>query len=107
MTPEAAPRRYDTRFFAAEVLSDSQPILDTREMTDAMWITPQAALQAFAAGAMKMILPTIETLAGLATFANARAALSAMRRAEVTTTLPTSEVGGFATRADEHRLAGL
>jgi 8-oxo-dGTP pyrophosphatase MutT (NUDIX family) len=105
ITPEAAPRRYDTRFFAAEAFSDFQPILDTREMTDAMWITPRAALQAFAAGAMKMILPTIETLESLATFASAQAALGAMRTAEVTTTLPTSEVGGFAARSEKRRLA--
>jgi 8-oxo-dGTP pyrophosphatase MutT (NUDIX family) len=105
ITPEAAPRRYDTRFFAVRVSSDAEPILDTREMTDALWITPSAALRAVAAGSMKMILPTIKTLEHLAAFPHARAALTALAAAEVTTTLPTAEAGGFAARPGRPRLA--
>jgi len=105
ITPERAPRRYDTRFFAALVISADEPILDTREMTDALWITPSAALQAFGAGSMKMILPTIRTLEQLATFPDSREALAAMKTAEVTTILPTSESGGFAARPEKPRLA--
>ena len=105
ITPVAAPRRYDTRFFAARVSTDAEVILDTREMTDAMWITPSAALRALSAGSMKMILPTIETLEHLATFPDTQAALTAMANAEVTTTLPTSEARGFAPRPADRRLA--
>ena len=106
ITPELAPRRYDTRFFAVGVSSGAEPILDTREMTDALWITPSEALRALAAGAMKMILPTIETLERLSTFSDTQAALAAMRTTDVTTTLPTSEAGGFAARPEKPRLAG-
>jgi 8-oxo-dGTP pyrophosphatase MutT (NUDIX family) len=105
ITPEAAPRRYDTRFFAARVSPDAEPILDRREMTDALWITPSAALRAAAAGSMKMILPTIKTLEHLATFPDAGAALTALAAGEVTTTQPTSEAGGFAARPGKPRLA--
>jgi len=105
ITPLAAPRRYDTRFFAARVSSDSEPVCDAREMTDALWITPSAALQRLAAGSLKMILPTIETLRHLATFADSETALTALAATEVTTTLPASPAGGFAARPAQPRLA--
>jgi 8-oxo-dGTP pyrophosphatase MutT (NUDIX family) len=96
ITPERAPRRYDTRFFAARVDCDAsaagaQPILDRREMTGALWTTPAAALRSFEAGALRMILPTMRTLEYLTAFADTRAALAAMEKAVVATNLPSSE----------------
>ncbi len=40
ITPERAPRRYDTRFFAAKVPVGSTPIVDPREMSDALASSP-------------------------------------------------------------------
>jgi hypothetical protein len=101
ITPELSPRRYDTRFFAARVETDRsghQPVLDEREMTEALWTTPASALRAQEAGSMKMILPTIETLRQLASFPDARAALSALGRAVIATNLPTADSPGAVTK---------
>jgi 8-oxo-dGTP pyrophosphatase MutT (NUDIX family) len=105
ITPEAAPRRYDTRFFATRVIGVAEPVLDPREMTEALWTTPAAALRAHESGSLKMILPTIKTIEHLATFSNVASALSAMAKAVVTTNLPTGNTRDFAARPAGHRLA--
>jgi 8-oxo-dGTP pyrophosphatase MutT (NUDIX family) len=96
ITPERAPRRYDTRFFAARIqcdvaTADLERALDPREMTAALWTTPAAALKTLAAGGFHMILPTVRTLEYLTAFTDSRAALAAMEQAVVTTNLPPSE----------------
>jgi 8-oxo-dGTP pyrophosphatase MutT (NUDIX family) len=93
ITPESAPRRYDTRFFAARLdcdpsLDATELALDPREMAGALWTTPAAALRAAEATSLRMILPTMRTLEYLSGFADARAALAAMERSVVATNLP-------------------
>jgi 8-oxo-dGTP pyrophosphatase MutT (NUDIX family) len=105
ITPELAPRRYDTRFFAARLHGGGEPILDSREMTEARWTTPAAALGARESEGLKMMLPTIKTLEHLATFSDTGTALAAMRKAVVATNLPASVTEGFDSRPAEHRLA--
>jgi 8-oxo-dGTP pyrophosphatase MutT (NUDIX family) len=105
ITPELAPRRYDTRFFAARADRNAEPVLDAREMTEARWTTPAAALRALESGALEMILPTIATLEHLASFSDAGSALAAMRNAVVATNLPSSVTEGFDGRRAERRLA--
>jgi len=96
ITPERAPRRYDTRFFAARVdcgprAADVEAALDAREMTGALWTTPAAALRSREAGSLPMILPTMRTLEYLTAFADTRTALATMETTVVATNLPTSE----------------
>ena len=79
ITPEAEPRRYDTRFFAAIVPPKSEPSPDPREMTDAVWLAPAEALARHEAGRLPMIFPTIRTLEGLSTFDTPDAVLSHYR----------------------------
>jgi 8-oxo-dGTP pyrophosphatase MutT (NUDIX family) len=62
ITPEAEPRRYDTRFFAAGVHAGARAIVDPREMTDAVWLTPDAALRRNRESSLPMVFPTIRTL---------------------------------------------
>lgn len=62
ITPVAEPRRYDTRFFVAALPPGRTARPDPREMTDAIWVTPAAALARFEAGAMPMVFPTVKTL---------------------------------------------
>ena len=88
ITPVAEPRRYDTRFFAARVVGDSEPIVDPREMTDALWIGPTAALERYHEGALPMVFPTIKTLQQLAGYPDADTALARIRAAPVRTILP-------------------
>jgi recombination protein RecT len=88
ITPVAEPRRYDTRFFAARVTGDTRPVVDPREMTDALWISPRGALDRYAEGSLPMVFPTIKTLEQLAFYPDARTALAEIRAAPVRTILP-------------------
>jgi 8-oxo-dGTP pyrophosphatase MutT (NUDIX family) len=76
ITPEPEPRRYDTRFFAAKVRSGAKAIVDPREMTDALWLTPDDALRRADRGDVPMIFPTIKTLEQLEPYETADAALT-------------------------------
>jgi hypothetical protein len=58
----AEPRRYDTRFFIAQLPPGQKAVPDAREMTDAIWLSPQDALARFEDGRLKMVFPTVRTL---------------------------------------------
>lgn len=88
ITPIAEPRRYDTRFFAARVRGDAEPIVDPREMTDALWIGPAEALERYRDGDLPMVFPTIKTLEQLAAYPDATTALERVGAAPVRTILP-------------------
>lgn len=88
ITPVAEPRRYDTRFFAARVEPGSAPIIDPREMTDGVWLAPDAALRRYREGSLPMVFPTIKTLEGLARHPDVDTALARIRAAPVRTILP-------------------
>ena len=65
-TPPIMPRRFDTRFFVAELPPDAEPTFDTEEVVDHRWLTARAALDAMAAGEIAMWVPTSATLQQLA-----------------------------------------
>lgn len=88
ITPEVEPRRYDTRFFAAHAHSGARVVVDPREMTDAVWITPSAALKRHHEGSLPMVFPTIRTLEDLAGFPTVDAALSDLRGRRIPAILP-------------------
>jgi 8-oxo-dGTP pyrophosphatase MutT (NUDIX family) len=89
ITPEPEPRRYDTRFFAAKVASEAAAIVDPREMTDALWVTPAEALRRLDQGELPMVFPTIKTIEQLAGYGAADEALAGFAEASVRTILPT------------------
>jgi len=62
ITPEHLERRYDTRFFLTEVSWDAEAVIDPRESTEAVWVRPENALLAHAAGFLPMMPPTLHTL---------------------------------------------
>ena len=88
ITPEAEPRRYDTRFFLAQIPAEVEVRPDAREMTDALWVSPRLALARFEAGKLPMVFPTVKTLQRLTSFASASAALDAFRNCGVQPILP-------------------
>jgi 8-oxo-dGTP pyrophosphatase MutT (NUDIX family) len=88
ITPEAEPRRYDTRFFAAAVPGDTESLHHTREMSDAVWIAPAEALERNREGTLPMVFPTIRTLASLQGFAAPEEALHAFRQQDIPAILP-------------------
>src|SRR3954451_13623576 len=55
ITPAEVKIRFDTWFFLATVPDGAQPKVDGREMVDARWFTPAAALQAAADGEILLV----------------------------------------------------
>ncbi len=88
ITPLAEPRRYDTRFFLAALPAGREATHDPREMTDALWLAPAAALERFAAGRLPMVFPTVKMLERLAGFHSVAEALEAFRGRRVRAVLP-------------------
>jgi 8-oxo-dGTP pyrophosphatase MutT (NUDIX family) len=66
ITPEIEPRRYDTRFFVAEMPQDQEATDISGETDSADWSTPDAALAAERSGRILMLPPTISILIELA-----------------------------------------
>lgn len=88
VTPIVEARRYDTRFFAAEVPPDTGFRLSPSEMTDGVWITPQDALERQSDGSMPMVFPTLKTLQELTAFATPFDAIRAFRSKKIPEILP-------------------
>jgi glyoxylase-like metal-dependent hydrolase (beta-lactamase superfamily II)/8-oxo-dGTP pyrophosphatase MutT (NUDIX family) len=61
-TPPIMARRFDTRFFVAELPPGSEPTFTTDEVLAHRWLTPTAALAAMAAGEIGLWPPTSATL---------------------------------------------
>lgn len=66
ITPSAEPRRFDTAFYLAALPPGQAPVLDEKELTDLLWLTPAEALRRFVAGALKLPPPTLCNLEELA-----------------------------------------
>ena len=76
VTPEMAPRRYDTRFFIARGDDLPPPSAPTGELADAEWVRPADALSRAAAARWSMVLPTRVHLERLADYADAATAVA-------------------------------
>lgn len=61
-TPPIMPRRFDTRFFVAELPPGAEPTFTTDEVIASRWLMPTAALDAMAAGEIGVWPPTSATL---------------------------------------------
>jgi 8-oxo-dGTP pyrophosphatase MutT (NUDIX family) len=91
VTPEAAPRRFDTWFFAAEMPAGQVP--ETSAESDSIeWLRPGEALAAAQAGRLTLLPPTAVTLAEIAAYPDV-AAVTAARR-QITPLMPTVDVEG-------------
>ena len=88
VTPVVEPRRYDTRFFAARVPRGAAVVYDEREMTDAVWLTPRAALARHRDGRLPMIFPTIRTLEDLCDFGTVEELMAYYRSRVITRVQP-------------------
>jgi recombination protein RecT len=61
-TPPIMPRRFATRFFAAELPAGAEPSFEAEEVTEHRWLAARDALDAMAAGEIAMWVPTSATL---------------------------------------------
>lgn len=68
ITPELAPRRYDTRFFITAAPSGQVARHDDGETIASIWIRPREALSRFRDGEIELLPPTIENLRNIARF---------------------------------------
>ncbi|MEZ5178177.1 MAG: NUDIX domain-containing protein [Acidimicrobiales bacterium] len=89
ITPEGAPRRYDTRFFLAAAPTRQTPLHDDREVIANEWVRPADAIDRVRAGELVMMPPTISCLRAVARFDTAAEALAAATEiTDVPTILP-------------------
>ncbi len=88
ITPVAAPRRYDARFFVAELSDGQEPLHDERETIATVWISPADAIARAEAGTMVLAPPTLRTLEELRDLGTVDAILAAADRRRVTPILP-------------------
>ncbi|WP_433870971.1 NUDIX hydrolase [Saccharopolyspora sp. CA-218241] len=79
LTPEAEPRRYDTRFFLAAMPGGQRADARTTEAAEAYWRTPAEALADADAGRSRLLPPTRTTLAEVDACGGIEAALAAER----------------------------
>jgi len=89
ITPEPAPKRYDTRFFVAALPPGQVPIHDDHETVDTVWVRPDDALARAKAGEFDLIFPTMKNLEAISRFATSGDLLAAAAAVErVPTVLP-------------------
>lgn len=99
ITPEGAPRRYDTRFFVCAEPPEQVPLHDDRETIANVWIRPEEALRLHRAGEFDLIFPTIKSLETISTFERADDLLAAAAAIEeVPTILPRISDDGHGVR---------
>lgn len=75
VTPPIDTRQFDTRFFLTRLPPDQTPVHDDTETTHSTWMTPSAAIDAAANGAIVLPPPTWTTLRELEPFGTVAAAL--------------------------------
>lgn len=89
ITPVSAPRRYDTRFFAAVAPPEQVPLHDNTETISHVWVRPGEALDRHRRDDFKMRFPTVRTLEEFAAYDTVDSLMTAMRaKRNIPTILP-------------------
>ena len=79
ITAAGRPRRFNTRFFVARAPQGQDGAHDETETVHSFWISPREALSRFERGEIEIIFPTRTSLADLARFPSAAAAVEHVR----------------------------
>jgi 8-oxo-dGTP pyrophosphatase MutT (NUDIX family) len=77
ITPETRPRRYDTRFFVAELPAGQTADDQSSEVSEAYWRRPSTLLEAGRGGEVTLMAPTRTCLEELAALPDVHAVLAA------------------------------
>ena len=101
ITPELIAIRFDTRFFLARAPAGARARVDGEECVDVCWMTPRAALAAYAREELPLVFPTVRHLEELSAFATVDALLEHARGRDIVAVLPRVVVGAD---ADEPRV---
>ncbi len=70
ITPAEVSIRFDTHFFLAALPDGQEPQIDGEECVDLGWFTPSGALDAYRAGEIALVFPTIKHLEQLSEFSS-------------------------------------
>jgi 8-oxo-dGTP pyrophosphatase MutT (NUDIX family) len=76
LTPQGAPRRYNTWFFVAPAPEGEEGTHDDNELVASAWVRPLDALAQYAVGAIDLIFPTEMSLRALSHYDRSRDLLS-------------------------------
>jgi 8-oxo-dGTP pyrophosphatase MutT (NUDIX family) len=76
ITPRIEPKRFDTRFFVAAMPAGQRTREFGEEADQVEWVAPGAAVQRFRDGAMRMMPPTLVTMAEIGEFPSVAAVLA-------------------------------
>lgn len=82
VTPDFAPKRYDTRFYLADGDGSSEVRIDRDELVGHMWLAPAAALDMYEDDELQMFTPTVAHLRWLAQRRGIQDALNSARGAD-------------------------
>jgi 8-oxo-dGTP pyrophosphatase MutT (NUDIX family) len=88
ITPEIAPKRFDTWFFVAAVSEHERVAVDGVEIHAHRWLEPERALELHGRGELRLPPPTFVTVSWLLGHASASAALDALCARPVLTFRP-------------------
>lgn len=88
IAPPGLHRRFDTLFFAAAFPEGQDVLEDGDEATEALWISPAAALEARAAGTRKIIFPTARNLELLGVSRSVAGVIDFARRRPIRPVIP-------------------
>jgi 8-oxo-dGTP pyrophosphatase MutT (NUDIX family) len=83
ITPAEVQIRFDTHFFLAVLPDGQEPRIDGEECVEHGWFTPRAALDAYRAGEIALVFPTIKHLEQLSEFSSVQALMEHARGREV------------------------
>ena len=88
VTPAFSPKRYDARFFVAEMPGGQEPLHDDLETTASTWIRPADAIAQAREGLFSIIFPTRKTLEQLAIFESVADLIASTRGKKIDAILP-------------------
>lgn len=88
VTPEGAPKRFDTYFYLAVAPDDQIALHDGYESVDSTWINPGRAVEQAAEGKWNLMFPTRLNLTKLSLSSSADKALEAAKRQTIVTVRP-------------------
>lgn len=77
--PSVMRKRFDTRFFVADLPAGASARHDAHEAVDSVWLRPRVALEQYWAGEISMAPPQLMSLAELSRYARAGDALTVAR----------------------------
>ncbi len=98
ITPAEVQIRFDTHFFLAPLPSGQEPRIDGEECVDLGWFSPAGALEAYGAGEIELVFPTIKHLEQLSEFASADALMAHARGRDVQPVQPRVLIDGEVAR---------